>query len=67
MSDHNLLKFGDDVMVEATVERGLMKTAPVRLQERVSVGLGLVTRIGVTIGSDVRIRWVEPRPEARDS
>ena len=62
VSDHNLLEFGDDVVIGGdvhlsghTVEGGFMKTAPVRLRDRVTVGLGSVIGIGVTVGSDVQI------------
>jgi acetyltransferase-like isoleucine patch superfamily enzyme len=56
ISDHNLLEFGDDVVVGAdvhlsghTVERGLVKTARVRLGRGVTIGLGSVVDIDVTI------------------
>ena len=64
VSDHNLLEFGDDVVIGGdvhlsghTVEGGFVKTAPVRLGNDVTVGLGSVIGIGigVTIGSDVQI------------
>ena len=62
VSDHNLLEFGDDVVIGGdvhlsghTVEGGFVKTAPVRLRDRVTVGLGSVVGIGVTVGSDVQI------------
>ena len=62
VSDHNLLEFGDDVVIGGdvhlsghTVEGGFVKTAPVRLRNRVTVGLGSVIGIGVTIGSDVQV------------
>ena len=61
-SDHDLLEFGDDVVIGGdvhlsghTVEGGFVKTAPVRLNDRVTVGLGSVISIGVTVGSDVQI------------
>ena len=62
MSDHNLLEFGDDVVIGGdvhlsghTVEGGFVKTGRVRLGDRVTVGLGSVVGIGVTVGSDVQI------------
>ena len=62
VSDHNLLEFGDDVVIGGdvhlsghTVESGFVKTAPVRLRNHVTVGVGSVIGIGVTIGSDVQI------------
>ena len=62
VSDHNLLEFGDDVVVGAdvhlsghTVEGEFVKTAPVRLDHNVTVGLGSVIGIGVSIGSGSQI------------
>jgi acetyltransferase-like isoleucine patch superfamily enzyme len=54
VTDHNLLDFGDDVVVGGdvhlsghTVEGGTLKTAPVRLGQGVTVGVGSVVGIGV--------------------
>ena len=62
VSDHNLLEFGDDVVIGGdvhlsghTVEGGFVKTATVRLGDRVTIGLGSVIGIGVTVGSDVQV------------
>ena len=62
VSDHNQLEFGDGVVIGDgahvsghTIEGGLLKTAPVRLGNRVTVGLGSVVGIGVTAGDDVQI------------
>jgi acetyltransferase-like isoleucine patch superfamily enzyme len=62
VSDYNLLEFGDDVVIGAdahiaghTVERGMVKTAPVTLGPRVTVGVGSIVDIGVTIGADCEI------------
>jgi acetyltransferase-like isoleucine patch superfamily enzyme len=62
IADHNLLEFGDDVIIGAdvhisghTVEDGLLKTAPVRLDSNVTVGLGSVIDIDVEIGSHCQI------------
>jgi serine acetyltransferase len=62
ISDHNLLEFGDDVVIGSevhlsghTVERGIVKTAPVILGDGVTVGLGSVVEIGVTVGSHCEI------------
>lgn len=62
VSDYNLLEFGDDVVIGAdahiaghTVERGVVKTGPVRLGPRVTVGVGTIVDIGVTAGADCQI------------
>ena len=62
VSDHNLLDFGDDVVIGGdvhlsghTVERGFVKTAPVRLGDHATIGLGSLISIGVTIGPGVQI------------
>ena len=62
VSDHSQLAFGDDVVIGAdvhisghTVESGLVKTAPVRLGDRVTIGLGTVVNIDVEAGDDCQI------------
>lgn len=57
ISDHNLLECGDDVVIGSevhlsghTVERGIVKTAPVILGDGVTVGVASVIEIGVTVG-----------------
>lgn len=57
ISDHNLLTFGDGVVIGEdvhlsghTVERGVVKTAEVRLGHGVTVGLGSMVGIGVEVG-----------------
>ena len=62
VSDHNLLEFGDDVVIGSevhvsghTVEAGVVKTAAVRLGREVSIGLGAVIDIGVTIGDGCQV------------
>lgn len=62
VSDHNLLEFGDDVVIGGdvhisghTVERGLVKTGRVRLGDHVTVGLGTVVNIDVDIGSHAQV------------
>ena len=62
LSDYNLLEFGDDVVIGAdvhiaghTVEAGVVKTAPVRLGDRVTVGVSSVVEIGVSAADDVQI------------
>lgn len=62
VSDHNLLDFGDGVVIGSevhisghTVERGIVKTAPVTLGDHVTIGVGSTIEIGVTIGRDTQI------------
>ena len=62
VSDHNLLEFGDDVVIGSevhlsghTVEGGVVKTARVRLGREVTIGLGAVIDIGVTIGDGSQV------------
>jgi len=62
VSDHNLLQFGDDVVIGSevhlsghTVEGGVVKTARVRLGRNVTIGLGSVIDIGVTIGDSCQV------------
>jgi acetyltransferase-like isoleucine patch superfamily enzyme len=62
ISDHNLLEFGDHVVIGAdvhvsghTVEGGLVKTGRVKLGRDVTVGLGSVIEIGVDIGDEAQI------------
>jgi acetyltransferase-like isoleucine patch superfamily enzyme len=62
VSDHNLLEFGDDVVIGSevhlsghTVEDGMVKTARVRLGRAVTIGLGSVVEIGVTVGDHTQV------------
>jgi len=62
VNDHNMLEFddyvviGDDVHLSGhTVERGLVKTAPVRLGRNTTIGLGSVVGIGVEIGPNCQV------------
>jgi acetyltransferase-like isoleucine patch superfamily enzyme len=62
LSDYNLIECGDDVVIGGavhlaghTVENGVVKTARVRLGDRVTVGLGSVIEIGVEIGSGAQV------------
>jgi acetyltransferase-like isoleucine patch superfamily enzyme len=62
VSDHNLLEFGDYVVIGDgvhlsghTVERGVVKTAPVRLGRNVTIGLGSVVGIGVEAGPGCQV------------
>jgi acetyltransferase-like isoleucine patch superfamily enzyme len=72
LSDHNLLECGDDVVVGAgvylsghTVERGLVKTAPVRLGTGVTIGVGSVIGIGVSIGDRTQVAALSVVPKHR--
>lgn len=62
VSDYNLLQFGDDVVIGGgvhlsghTVEAGVVKTARVRLDRNVTIGLGSVIEIGVEIGAGAQV------------
>ncbi len=62
VTDHCLLEFGDDVVIGGgvhlsghTVERGLLKTAPVRLARGVTIGVGANIEIGVEAGPECQI------------
>jgi acetyltransferase-like isoleucine patch superfamily enzyme len=62
VSDYNLIECGDDVVIGGavhlsghTVEAGVVKTARVRLGNRVTIGLGSVIEIGVEIGADSQV------------
>jgi acetyltransferase-like isoleucine patch superfamily enzyme len=57
VNDHNLLEFGDRVIIGGdvhlsghTVERGVLRTARVRLGDHVTVGIGTIVNIGVEAG-----------------
>ena len=62
VADHNLLEFGDDVVIGAdvhisghTVEGGMVKTGRVRVGSNVTIGLGSVIDIDVDIGDGCQI------------
>ena len=62
VTDHNLLDFGDDVVIGGdahisghTVESGVVKTAGIKLGRGVTVGVGSVVGIGVTAGDRCQI------------
>jgi acetyltransferase-like isoleucine patch superfamily enzyme len=62
ISDHNMLEFGDGVVIGEsvhlsghTVEGGLVKTGRVRLGNGVTVGLGSMVGIGVEAGERCQI------------
>lgn len=60
--DHNLLELDDGVVIGSaahlsghTVEHGIVKTGPVRLERNVTIGVGSVVGIDVTIGADTQV------------
>jgi acetyltransferase-like isoleucine patch superfamily enzyme len=62
VNDHNLLDFGDRVVIGDgvhlsghTVEHGIVKTAAVRLGDHVTIGLGTVVGIGVEAGAGCQV------------
>lgn len=62
LMDHNLLEFGDGVVIGSDahisghiVERGMLKTARVRLGPGTLVGIGSVVGIGVRTGQGTQI------------
>jgi acetyltransferase-like isoleucine patch superfamily enzyme len=62
LSDYNLLECGDDVVIGDgvhlsghTVERGTLKTAPVRIGRNVTIGIGSIIDIGVDIGDGCQV------------
>ena len=72
LSDHNLLEFGDDVVIGAgvhlaghTVEGGVVRTAPVRLGRNVTIGVGSVVGIGVEIGANTQVGALSVVPKHR--
>lgn len=76
VSDHNLLEFGDDVVIGGdvhisghTVEHGMVKTGRVRLGRRVTIGLGTVVNIDVDIlpGTQVGALSLVPKHTTLDA
>lgn len=70
VGDHCLLEFGDDVVIGAgvhlsghTVERGLVRTARVRLDRGVTVGVSANVEIGVTAGPECQIGALSAVPK----
>lgn len=62
VSDHNLLEFGDGVVIGEsvhlsghTVEGGMVKTAPVRLGRGATIGVGSIVGIGVEVGEGSQV------------
>jgi hypothetical protein len=72
LTDYNLLEFGDDVVIGDdvhlsghTVEGGVVKTAPLRLGNNVTIGLGSVLEIGVEAGDACQIGALSFVPKFR--
>ena len=62
ISDHNLLEFGDNVVIGGDVhisghivEDGMLKTATVRLGRGVTISLGSIVDVGVNAGAECQI------------
>ena len=62
LMDHNLLEIGEGSVIGSDVhmaghivEAGVLKTAPVRLGRRVTIGIGTVVEIGAQIGDGVQV------------
>lgn len=62
LMDHSLLDFGPRVVIGSDasvsghiIERGMLKTAPVRIGRNVTVGINSVVGIGTTIGDDTQV------------
>lgn len=72
LADHNLLEFGDDVVIGAdvhlsghVVESGVVKTDPVRLGRGVTIGVGSVIGIGVVVEQDTQVGALSVVPKHR--
>lgn len=72
LADHDLLEFGDDVVIGAdvhlsghVVESGIVKTAPVRLGRGVTIGVGSVIGIGVVVEQDTQVGALSVVPKHR--
>jgi acetyltransferase-like isoleucine patch superfamily enzyme len=62
LMDHNLLTLGDRVVIGSDVhiaahivERGVLTTAPVRLDADVTIGIGSVVEIGAHVGAGAQV------------
>lgn len=62
VSDHNLLQIDDDVVIGDgvhlaghTVERGIVKTAPVKIGQGVTIGLDSIVDIGAELGAGCQV------------
>jgi len=74
VTDHNLLEFGDDVVIGEgahvsghTIEGGRLKTAPVRLGSQVTIGLQSIVGIGVEAGWAFKWARSVSSPSSRSS
>lgn len=72
LADHNLLEFGDDVVIGAdvhlsghVVESGVVKTGAVRLGRGVTIGVGSVIGIGVVVEKDTQVGALSVVPKHR--
>lgn len=72
LTDHNLLEFGDHVVIGSDVhlsghmvEHGVVKTAPVRLGANVTIGVGSVVGIGVEVGPGTEVGALSVVPKYR--
>jgi acetyltransferase-like isoleucine patch superfamily enzyme len=72
LSDHNLLTFGDDVVVGAgvhlsghVVEGGMLKTGTVQLGRGVTIGVGTMIEIGVAVGDGTQVGALSVVPKHR--
>ena len=70
VSDHNLLTFGHDVVIGAdvhlsghTVDRGVVRTGRVTLDDGVTIGLGSVVDIDVHVGPRAQVRALSLVPK----
>lgn len=72
LMDHNLLEFGDRVVIGSDahvsghmVERGTVKTGRIRLGDDVTVGVNAVLGIGVEVGPGAQIGALTMVPKGR--
>jgi acetyltransferase-like isoleucine patch superfamily enzyme len=70
LMDHNLLELGDGVVIGSdvhlsghTVERGVLKTARVRVGAGATIGVGSVIGIGAEIGAGTQVGAVSVVPK----
>jgi acetyltransferase-like isoleucine patch superfamily enzyme len=70
--DHNLIELGDGVVVGSdvhlaghTVEAGVVRTAPVRIERNATIGIGSVIGIGVVVGEGAQVGALSVIPKYR--